>query len=173
MRTTTLFLIVFGIFLIALIFIDIMMIVSLLNTGDKRRKLMVWKASFFTLLVTVLGLISDVITAVLRAEAMRNNPFIELSVIAMTYFLTLLYYKKRYGRNMKNIIRNRRKELGFSQDELAKKCDVSGKTINAIENNKYDPTLSLAFKLSKELHITVDELFDLKIYKNVKRDAVK
>ena len=60
---------------------------------------------------------------------------------------------------MKNIIRNRRKELGFSQDELAKKCDVSRQTINAIENNKYDPTLSLAFKLSKELHITVDELF--------------
>ena len=47
MRTTTLFLIVFGIFLIALIFIDIMMIVSMLKTGDERRKLMVWKASFF------------------------------------------------------------------------------------------------------------------------------
>lgn len=61
---------------------------------------------------------------------------------------------------MKNIIRNRRKELGFSQDELAKKCDVSRQTINAIENNKYDPTLSLAFKLSKELHIAVDELFE-------------
>lgn len=62
--------------------------------------------------------------------------------------------------DMKNIIRTRRKELGFSQDELAKKCDVSRQTINAIENNKYDPTLSLAFKLSKELHITVDELFE-------------
>ena len=62
--------------------------------------------------------------------------------------------------NMKNIIRNRRKELRFSQDELAKKCDVSRQTINAIENNKYDPTLSLAFKLSKELHIKVDELFE-------------
>ena len=61
---------------------------------------------------------------------------------------------------MKNIIKYRRKELGFSQDELAKKCGVSRQTINAIENNKYDPTLSLAFKLSKELHITVDELFE-------------
>lgn len=39
MGTTTLFLIVFGIFLIALIFIDFMMIVSLLKTGDERRKL--------------------------------------------------------------------------------------------------------------------------------------
>lgn len=40
------------------------------------------------------------------------------------------------------------------------KCDVSRKTINAIENYNYVPTLLLAFKLSKELHITVDELFE-------------
>lgn len=46
MRTTTLFLIMFGIFLLALVVIDIMMIVSLLKAGDERRKLMVWKASF-------------------------------------------------------------------------------------------------------------------------------
>lgn len=61
--------------------------------------------------------------------------------------------------NMENTIRNRRKELGLSQEELAKKCGVSRQTVNAIENNKYDPTLSLAFKLAKELQITVDELF--------------
>lgn len=45
------------------------------------------------------------------------------------------------------------------QDELAKKCGVSRQTINAIENNKYDPTLALAFNLAKELQVTVDELF--------------
>ena len=61
--------------------------------------------------------------------------------------------------DMENIIRNKRKELGLSQEELAKKCGVSRQTVNAIENNKYDPTLALAFCLSKELHITVDELF--------------
>lgn len=60
---------------------------------------------------------------------------------------------------MKNIIRIRRKELGLSQEELAKKCGVSRQTINAIENNKYDPTLSLAFHLARELQVTVDELF--------------
>ena len=60
---------------------------------------------------------------------------------------------------MKNIIKNRRKELGLSQEELAKKCGVSRQTINAIENNKYDPTLSLAFSLARELKMTVDELF--------------
>lgn len=60
---------------------------------------------------------------------------------------------------MKNIIRIKRKELGLSQEELGKKCKVSRQTINAIENNKYDPTLALAFHLSKELNIPVDELF--------------
>ena len=60
---------------------------------------------------------------------------------------------------MENIIRNKRKELGLSQEELAKKCGVSRQTVNAIENNKYDPTLPLAFCLAKELQITVDELF--------------
>lgn len=61
--------------------------------------------------------------------------------------------------DMKNIIRSRRKALGLSQEELAKRCSVSRQTVNAIENDKYDPTLSLAFALAKELQLTVDELF--------------
>lgn len=60
---------------------------------------------------------------------------------------------------MKNHIREKRKEAGLSQEELASRCDVSRQTINAIENNKYDPTLSLAFALARELGTTVDELF--------------
>lgn len=50
--------------------------------------------------------------------------------------------------DMNNIIRIRRKELG-----------VSRQTVNAIENNKYDPTLTLAFNLARELKLTVDEFF--------------
>ena len=60
---------------------------------------------------------------------------------------------------MENIIRIRRKELGLSQEQLASKVHLSRQTVNAIENNKYDPTLSLAFRLAKELQLTVDELF--------------
>ena len=59
----------------------------------------------------------------------------------------------------KNSIRDKRKEQGLSQEELPKKCGVSRQTVNAIENNKYDPTLALAFKLAQELKTTVDELF--------------
>ena len=60
---------------------------------------------------------------------------------------------------MKNTIHEKRKALGLSQEQLAKACGVSRQTINAIENNKYDPTLALAFKLAQELGATVDELF--------------
>lgn len=49
--------------------------------------------------------------------------------------------------------------MGLSQENLAKKCGVSRQTVNAIENNKYDPTLNLAFSLARELQVTVDELF--------------
>lgn len=60
---------------------------------------------------------------------------------------------------MENTIRARRKELGLSQEDLAKRCGVTRQTVNAIENNKYDPTLALAFRLAQELGTTVDALF--------------
>ena len=60
---------------------------------------------------------------------------------------------------MANKIRALRSEMGLSQEELARRCGVSRQTINAIENNKYDPTLTLAFHLAGVLGTTVDELF--------------
>ena len=90
-------LVLFGIFLLILIILDIAMIVSLLRTGDERRQLIVWKASAFTLLVVVGTLVLDVVESIVRVDAMLINPFIRLSVTAMVYLLTLLYYKKRYG----------------------------------------------------------------------------
>ena len=60
---------------------------------------------------------------------------------------------------MENQIKTRRRELGLSQEELARRCGVTRQTINAIENDKYDPTLSLAFSLARELQCSVDGLF--------------
>lgn len=60
---------------------------------------------------------------------------------------------------MENQIRALRKERGISQEDLARRCGVSRQTINAIENNKYDPTLALAFRLAQTLGTTVDQLF--------------
>lgn len=60
---------------------------------------------------------------------------------------------------MKNHIKVLRSAAKLSQAELAKLCHVSRQTINAIENDKYDPTLQLAFSIAKVLNTTVDELF--------------
>ncbi|GAQ19035.1 DNA-binding protein [Oceanobacillus picturae] len=60
---------------------------------------------------------------------------------------------------MRNKILELRKGKGFTQDELAKKCNVSRQTINAIENDRYDPTLQLAFKIARVLNTTVDDVF--------------
>ncbi|OUM99122.1 MAG: transcriptional regulator [Paenibacillaceae bacterium ZCTH02-B3] len=60
---------------------------------------------------------------------------------------------------MKNRIRELRKALNLSQEELARLCGVSRQTINAIENDKYDPSLPLAFSLARHLRTTVDRLF--------------
>lgn len=60
---------------------------------------------------------------------------------------------------MKNTIATRRKQRKLSQAELAQLTAVTRQTINAIENNKYDPSLSLAFKLATILETTVDALF--------------
>ncbi|OPX94849.1 MAG: hypothetical protein A4E53_00009 [Pelotomaculum sp. PtaB.Bin104] len=62
---------------------------------------------------------------------------------------------------MKNNIRELRKRLGFRQEDLATILGVTRQTINAIENQKYNPTLELAMKLAKLLNTTVEELFIL------------
>lgn len=60
---------------------------------------------------------------------------------------------------MKNRIKEYREKKNISQGKLADLCNVSRQTINAIENNKYDPSLQLAFNLAKTLNTVVDHLF--------------
>ena len=60
---------------------------------------------------------------------------------------------------MKNNIKDLIKLKKITQDQLANLCSVTRQTINAIENDKYDPSLQLAFDLAKHLDTTVDNLF--------------
>ncbi len=62
---------------------------------------------------------------------------------------------------MKNNIRERRKKLGVRQEDIAITLGVTRQTINAIENEKYNPTLELAMKLARLFNTTVEELFIL------------
>ena len=60
---------------------------------------------------------------------------------------------------MRNEIRARRSERGLSQAELAKAMDVSRQTINAIETERYTPSLPLALALARYFETTVEEIF--------------
>lgn len=62
---------------------------------------------------------------------------------------------------MKNVLHILRAEKRFSQDDLAKLVNVSRQTINAIEREKYDPSLPLALKIAKVFHKRVEEIFFL------------
>ena len=62
---------------------------------------------------------------------------------------------------MKNRIKELRKQKGLRQEDFAKEVGVTRQTIIAIENNKYDPTLELAMKISEFFGITVNEIFSL------------
>lgn len=60
---------------------------------------------------------------------------------------------------MKNSVRDLRAQLDWTQADLADKLGVSRQTVNAIETEKYDPSLPLAFKIAKVFHRSVEEIF--------------
>ncbi|MCW3491612.1 helix-turn-helix transcriptional regulator [Dethiobacter alkaliphilus] len=62
---------------------------------------------------------------------------------------------------MKNKIKDLRKQKNLRQEDLAVKLGVTRQTINAVENNKYNPTLELAMKLAKLLETPVEDIFQL------------
>ena len=61
---------------------------------------------------------------------------------------------------MENRIRIRRKELGLSQEELAKRCGVSRQTVISIERGRFDPSLPLAFRLARVFECPIESIFD-------------
>ena len=60
---------------------------------------------------------------------------------------------------MKNRLRDLRKDRGLSQIELAEAIEVSRQTIIAMEANKYDPSLPMAYRLAAFFQVAVEELF--------------
>lgn len=60
---------------------------------------------------------------------------------------------------MKNRLREIREAAGLSQGELARQLGVSRQTINAVETDKYDPSLPLALRMAKLFGVAVPDLF--------------
>ena len=62
---------------------------------------------------------------------------------------------------MKNNIKELRQGRKLRQEDLAEILGVTRQTVIAIENNKYDPTLELAMKISEFFNVSVNEIFHL------------
>jgi len=84
---------------VLLIFIglDLYMRFTLLHPGDERGQLVVWKASAYTLLATSGALMLEVIETFVRAQVMSINPLVHLVVTGITYFVVLLYFRRKLG----------------------------------------------------------------------------
>ena len=61
---------------------------------------------------------------------------------------------------MKNRVRELRSGRGWSQGELAQRLEVSRQTVNAIETEKYDPSLPLAFRIARLFELPIEQIFD-------------
>ncbi len=60
---------------------------------------------------------------------------------------------------MRNRLRELRTARAWSQADLADRLDVSRQTVNALEVEKYDPSLPLAFKLARLFELPIEEIF--------------
>jgi putative transcriptional regulator len=60
---------------------------------------------------------------------------------------------------MKNKLRDLRAAREWSQSDLADKLGVSRQTVNAIETEKYDPSLPLAFKVARLFKQRIEDIF--------------
>lgn len=60
---------------------------------------------------------------------------------------------------MENKIRELREQLNLTQIDFARELDVSRQTVISLENGKYNPSLPLAYKISKVFNKTIEEIF--------------
>ena len=86
-----------GVVLAVFTVLDIFMLVTLLKPGDERNQIIVWKASSFTLLGVVGANILTVIEKFVTAQPLTQNPFVQLEVLAIMYFVSLMYYKRKHS----------------------------------------------------------------------------
>ncbi len=61
---------------------------------------------------------------------------------------------------MKNKLRVLRAERSWSQGELSQLLGVSRQAVNAIETQKHDPSLELAFKIAQLFRMPIEQIFE-------------
>jgi len=60
---------------------------------------------------------------------------------------------------LKNRLEELRKERGIRQEELAADLEVSRQTIGSLENGRYNPSITLAFKIARYFGMRIEDIF--------------
>ena len=60
---------------------------------------------------------------------------------------------------MENKLEEFRNKMGWTQQELANRVEVSRQTIISLENGRYNPSILLAFRLARQFHLKIEDLF--------------
>lgn len=64
------------------------------------------------------------------------------------------------GLKLKNKVKQLREKYGLTQAQLGEKVNVSRQAINAIEKNKFDPSIWLAYDLAQFFNMSIEDIFD-------------
>lgn len=67
-----------------------------------------------------------------------------------------LHFRRR---DVKNRLEELRRERGINQEELARALRVSRQTIGSLENGRYNPSITLAFKIARFFGLSIEEVF--------------
>ena len=67
---------------------------------------------------------------------------------------------------MKNRLEEIRKKRGVNQEDLASVLEVSRQTIGSLENGRYNPSITLAFKIARYFEMSIEEIFIYEEEKN-------
>ena len=80
------------------------------------------------------------------------------------------YRKEQWGVPLKNKLKEYRAKLGVNQQEMGKMAGVSRQTISQIERGDYSPSVTLALKLAKLCHMTVEDIFEYEEAANIQEN---
>nr|WP_202389051.1 helix-turn-helix transcriptional regulator [Pelagerythrobacter marinus] len=67
--------------------------------------------------------------------------------------------RSRGWRRVKNRLKVLRAERDWSQQDLARRLEVSRQSVNAIETGRYDPSLPLAFRIAALFEMPIEDIF--------------
>ena len=81
--------------------------------------------------------------------------------LAFDNFISYILSKMHEGKELKTNIKELREKMNISSIQLAEKVGVTTQTIQFLEEGRYNPSLSLAYKIARVLNYKIEDLFQL------------